>query len=366
MGSVGRGRAFRHPQGAEMCYPEYRIQLRFPAAGRFGPIKVASGPAPAAAAKVAQMNRIDRLAGAEQPWLTDGGLETTLIFEDGLDLPHFAAYILYETTEGRAALARYAERYLKLASRSAPGFLLGTATWRTNMGWAGQLGHDEFAVRRINAEAVALARGARDAWERDDFPILVDGIIGPAGDGYAPGRPLDPAEAEALHRPQIEALAGAGADLVSVLTMTQPGEAAGVARAARAAGIPAVISFTVETDGTLPDGSMLEEAVAAVDREAGDAVLWYGVNCAHPTHFRDRLAGDWVRRIGLVRANASAKSHAELDEATELDEGDPVDFGVLHGDLARALPGLRVIGGCCGTDHRHVGCAATGHRMGRS
>jgi len=312
------------------------------------------------------MNRIERIVGAKRPWLTDGGMETTLIFEDGLDLPLFAAYVLYETPEGRAALARYADRYLKLASRSAPGFLLGTATWRANMGWAGQLGHDEAAIRRINAEAVALARAARDAWERADFPILVDGIVGPAGDGYAPGRPLAPAEAEALHRPQIEALAGAGADLITVLTMTQPGEAAGVARAARAAGIPAVISFTLETDGALPDGSALPDAIAAVEREAGEAVLWYGVNCAHPTHFQDRLIGDWTGRIGLVRANASAKSHAELDESTELDEGDPVDFGVLHGDLARRLPGLRVIGGCCGTDHRHVGCAATGHRMGRS
>ena len=312
------------------------------------------------------MNRIDRIAGAERPWLTDGGIETTLIFEDGFDLPLFAAYVLYETPEGRAALARYADRYLKLASRSAPGFLLGTATWRANMGWAGQLGHDETAIRRINAEAVALARAARAAWEREDFPILVDGIIGPAGDGYAPGRPLAVAEAEALHHPQIKALAAAGADLVTVLTMTQTGEAAGVARAARATGIPAVISFTVETDGTLPDGSALADAIAAVEREAGEAVLWYGVNCAHPTHFQDRLSGDWTGRIGLVRANASAKSHAELDEATELDEGDPVEFGVLHGDLARRLPGLRVIGGCCGTDHRHVGCAATGHRMGRA
>lgn len=313
------------------------------------------------------MNRIDRITGSERPWLTDGGIETSLIFEDGFDLPLFAAYVLYETPEGRAALSRYAERYLRLASRSAPGFLLGTATWRANMGWAGQLGHDEAAVRRINAEAVALARSARAQWEREDFPILVDGIIGPAGDGYAAGRPLAPAEAEALHRPQVEALAGAGADLVTVLTMTQPGEAAGVARAARAAGIPAVISFTVETDGTIPDGTALATAIDAVDDAAGDAVLWYGVNCAYPTHFRHRLdGGTWTRRIGLIRANASAKSHAELDEATELDEGDPVAFGVLHGDLARALPGLRVIGGCCGTDHRHVGCAATGHRLGRA
>lgn len=312
------------------------------------------------------MNRIERIVGAERPWLTDGGIETTLIFEDGLDLPLFAAYVLYDTPEGRAALDRYATSYLKLASHSAPGFLLGTATWRANLGWAGQLGHDEAAIRRINAQAVALARAARDSWERDDFPILVDGIIGPAGDGYAPGLPLDPAEAEALHRPQIEALAEAGADLVTVLTMTNPGEAAGIARAARAAGIPAVVSFTLETDGKLPDGTALSDAMAAVDREAGDAVLWYGVNCAHPTHFMDRLSGDWTGRIGLVRANASAKSHAELDEASEIDNGDPVQFGVLHGDLARRLPGLRVIGGCCGTDHRHVGCAATGHRMGRS
>jgi S-methylmethionine-dependent homocysteine/selenocysteine methylase len=136
--------------------------------------------------------------------------------------------------------------------------------------------------------------------------------------------------------------------------MTYVEEAIGVARAARRAGLPAAISFTVETDGRLPSGQDLGEAIEQVDADAAPA--YFMINCAHPTHFEAVLegGGGWRERIRGLRANASTKSHAELDEATELDSGDPADLGARYAGLRELLPELTVVGGCCGTDHRHV------------
>ena len=303
------------------------------------------------------MSVLAQLLTTPEPFLTDGGIETTMIFDEGFDLPHFAAFVLYDSAEGRAALARYFNRYMDIADRAGRGFVLDTATWRANAGWADRLGLSPADVRAINRRAVEAARALR-AGRALAGRIAINGCIGPADDGYAPGQLLSAEAAQALHRPQIEALAEAGADLATALTMTHVGEATGIARAAAAAGLPVALSFTLETDGRLPDGTGLGEAIAAVDAATGGSPVYYGINCAHPTHFADRLDGDWVGRIGVIRANASRRSHAELDEAADLDAGDPVEFGALHGQLARRLPQLRLLGGCCGTDHRHVEAVA--------
>ncbi len=164
-------------------------------------------------------------------------------------------------------------------------------------------------------------------------------------------------EAEAYHATQIGTFADTAADMVTALTMTYADEAIGVTRAAQKAGLPAVISFTLETDGRLPNGQPLGEAIEQVDRETGNGPAYYMINCAHPTHFEAVLeqGAPWVERIGGLRTNASMKSHAELDEAEELDEGDPADLSTRHGALKSRLPKVNVLGGCCGTDARHVG-----------
>lgn len=298
-----------------------------------------------------------------RPYLTDGGLETSLIFHDGFDLPLFAAFVLYENPEGRAALMRYFNRYLDIAAASDRGFLLDTATWRANAGWGPKLGFSETALRSINRRAVGLAAELR-ASRSPAHPVLINGAIGPAGDGYSPDTLLTAEQAEALHRPQIEAFAYAGADMATAMTLTHAAEAIGIAWAAVGAGLPLALSFTVETDGRLPDGTSLGEVITAVEAATHGSPLYYGINCAHPTHFLDQLHGDWTGRIGLVRANASRMSHAELDEATELDDGDPAEFGQLYGLVAEKLPLVRALGGCCGTDHRHVG-ALQQHQPGR-
>ena len=292
-------------------------------------------------------------------YLTDGGFETSLIFHEGLDLPAFAACTRLDDAEGRAAMRRYFDGYLGIAETEKTGFVLDTATWRSGVHWAGAVGRDPQDMLRLSREAVQFALLIRERWANRVHPILVNGVVGPAGDGYRPEEMLDPGTAQTMHGPQIQIMAESGIDMVTAVTMTHPGEAIGIVRAAAAEGLPVVISFTTETDGRLPDGTDLGDAIRTVDAETGATPHFYMVNCAHPDHFADALGGDWLARIGGVRANASRMSHAELDAAEELDDGDPEEFGRLHGLLSRRLPNLRVLGGCCGTDHRHVGCAAS-------
>jgi homocysteine S-methyltransferase len=289
-------------------------------------------------------------------FLTDGGLETTLVFLEGVELPCFAAFPLLEDEVGRARLRRYFRPYLDMARARGVGFVLDTVTWRANADWGEKLGYSREALARVNREAVAFAGELREAYATEQTPIVVNGVVGPRGDGYRAEARMSPDEAERYHALQLAAFLEAGADMVSAVTMTYPQEAIGIANAARARCMPCVISFTVETDGRLPSGETLKEAIEAVDKATRASPAYYMINCAHPLHFdRAIAAGEpWVRRIGGVRANASTLSHAELDAATELDPGDPRDLGRRYRDLRRRLPRFSVMGGCCGTDHRHI------------
>jgi homocysteine S-methyltransferase len=301
-----------------------------------------------------RLNPFD-LGSTDDLLLTDGGLETTLVFHDGIELPHFAAFPLLETEDGRRALRRYYEKYLELAAERGLGFLLATPTWRANPDWAERLGYDAARLAELNRQSVEMLRDLAADWSDRVPRIMIDGVVGPRGDGYLQGD-MDAAAAEAYHAQQVEAFAASGADLVSAITMNTVGEAIGIARAAKAQRLPHVISFTVETDGRLVGGSTLREAIERTDQATGASPAWYMVNCAHPAHFAQALAQDeaWTYRIGGLRPNASQLSHAELDEATTLDDGNPADLAQRFRALRNAFPAIRVLGGCCGTDHRHI------------
>ncbi|MEM7498417.1 MAG: homocysteine S-methyltransferase family protein [Pseudomonadota bacterium] len=290
-------------------------------------------------------------------FLTDGGFETAMLFLEGFDLPAFAACVLLEDDAARTAMDRYFDRFLAMAETAGTGFVLDTNTWRSGTHWAGPVGRTPYRMRELTAEAVVFAKEIRARWQDRVSPILLNGVIGPAGDAYDGDVVMDVETAEATHSPQIAEFAKHGVDLVSALTFASVSEAVGLTRASVKAHMPVAISFTVETDGRLPDGTELAEAVRGTDAATDAAPLYYMVNCAHPDHFRHVLSDEaWCRRIRGIRANASRLSHAELDEAETLDDGDPTEFGALHAELRPKFPGLKVVGGCCGTDHRHVGC----------
>jgi S-methylmethionine-dependent homocysteine/selenocysteine methylase len=289
-------------------------------------------------------------------FLTDGGLETTLIFHRGIDLPQFAAFDLLKNEQGIVELRDYFASYLDLAKEHGAGFVLESPTWRASPGWAEEIGYSREELDQLNRRAIALMAELRDRYASDVSPIVISGCVGPQDDGYNPQQILSVEEAEEYHSTQVETFADTQADLVTAMTLTYPDEAIGVTRAAQKAGIPAVISFTLETDGRLPNGQSLGDAIEQTDAQTDRGPVYYMINCAHPTHFESVLEPDapWATRIRSLRANASTKSHAELDEATEVDAGDPDDLGARYARLSEQLPELNVLGGCCGTDNRHV------------
>jgi S-methylmethionine-dependent homocysteine/selenocysteine methylase len=289
-------------------------------------------------------------------FLTDGGMETTLIFQEGLDLPCFASFDLLKNAEGIEQVRRYYALYAAMARDAGLGFVLESPTWRANPDWAEKIGYSRERLADANRKAIDLMVETREKFETQRSPMPISGNIGPRGDGYVPGKLMSARQAEDYHSGQIAVFRDSAADFTSAFTINYVEEAIGIARAAKAAGMPVVISFTLETDGRLPTGQTLQEAIAQTDAETGAAPAYYMINCAHPTHFEDALsAGEpWATRLRGLRANASTRSHAELDQATDLDIGDPADLGRRYAALRRKFRHITVLGGCCGTDHRHV------------
>lgn len=290
-------------------------------------------------------------------FVTDGGQETTLIFHEGFDLPEFASFVLLKEEKGREALRRYFREYMKIAREVEAPLILETVTWRSSPDWSSKLGYSPDEMDTANSEAVEMINELRPEYEAGGSPLIISGCVGPRGDGYVAGEMMDAEEAKLYHQRQVSTLRNSGADLITAITMTYEEEAIGIADAAAEAGAPCVISFTVETDGRLPNGSTLAEAILKVDLGAETRPAYYMINCAHPTHFLEALkeGSGWQERILGTRVNASKMSHAELDEAEELDEGDPDELAEYHEEVRNLLPNLRVFGGCCGTDDRHVG-----------
>jgi homocysteine S-methyltransferase len=297
-------------------------------------------------------------------FLSDGGLETTLVFHEGFDLPCFAAFVLLDSDRGRKALREYFDRYVPMAIAAGTGFVLESPTWRANPDWGAKVGYSLEALARNNRAAIEFLLELRDRYETPASPIVVSGAIGPRGDGYDPGTVMSAGEAAAYHSFQMGVFRDAGADLVSAFTMTNSNEAQGIALAAKGADMPCVISFTVETDGRLPTGETLAEAIESVDAATGRGPAYYMINCAHPTHFDHVLdaSGAWTKRLRGLRANSSRCSHEELDNAPELDIGDPHELGGQYAEFLRRFPHINVLGGCCGTDHRHVDCISVACR----
>ena len=298
-------------------------------------------------------NSLPQLSG--DIYLADGGVETDLIFNHGIEIREFAAHTLLPIPQGRAALSRYFEGFLSLANQQNTGFILDTVTWKAHLHWAEKLGATDDELKVANEECVRFIAELRARFSGNAKPIVLNAVIGPRGDAYKPEAVISMDSAEQYYAQQLGWLAATEIDMVSALTFNQGGEAAGLAKAAKKVGLPAVISFTVETNGALPNGQSLAAAIAEVDAATGQHPAYYMVNCAHPDHFGCALLdAPWARRIRGIRANASRRSHAELDAAPELDAGNPHELAQQYRALADRMPWLNVFGACCGSDLRHV------------
>jgi S-methylmethionine-dependent homocysteine/selenocysteine methylase len=293
-------------------------------------------------------------------FIADGGLETTLIFNEGIPLQHFAAFHVLQTPAGVAALREYYRRYASLACRLRVGIVLESATWRASADWASRLGYGRQDLAAVNELAVRLIAEIRSETDSQK-PMVVSGCVGPRGDGYTPGAMMSERESEEYHHAQVETFAATAADMVCAMTINYAEEAIGIVKAAKHAGMPVAISFTVETDGRLPTGEALRDAILRTDAASSSYASYYMINCAHPTHFDHALepGEPWMKRIRGIRANASRMSHAELNDSSHLDAGDPDELARQYVRLKECLPDVNVMGGCCGTDHRHVSQIAT-------
>ncbi len=292
----------------------------------------------------------------EKLFLTDSGFETSMIFHEGVELPCFASFDLMKSEEGVARTRTYYERHIAMANKHGVGFVLESATWRASPDWGARIGYALNDLANVNRRCVALMVALRTQHETPGSPMVISGNIGPRGDGYKVENAMSAPEAEDYHSWQVNIFRDTEADVVSAFTLNYVEEALGVVRAAKKAGMPSVISFTLETDGNLPSGQSLADAIRQVDSETGFDPAYYMINCAHPAHFHDVLkrGESWVDRIRGIRANSSKRSHAELDAATDLDIGDPKQLGREYADLRKHMRHLNVLGGCCGTDHRHI------------
>jgi S-methylmethionine-dependent homocysteine/selenocysteine methylase len=290
-----------------------------------------------------------------QLFLTDAGLETDIIYNHGIELPEFAAHTLLEDPFKQAVLAGYLTGYLELARQYSAGFILDTPTWKAHPHWAADLGLGVVQLRDINEQAVAFIRPLRDQFSTPDTPVVLNGLIGPFGDAYAPETRISAGDAQAYHAQQVGWMAQTDIDMVTAMTISQADEAIGIVRAASHLDLPVAVSFTVETDGQLPDGQSLADAIKQVDAATDAAAVYFMINCAHPDHFSSVLTdASWARRIRGVRCNASRLSHAELDVCETLDCGDPAEFAQQNLQIHETLPWLNIFGGCCGSDLRHV------------
>ena len=289
-------------------------------------------------------------------FITDAGLETVMVFEKGINLPEFASFVMLGDAWQKEMLRQYYEQYVAIAHQYKIGLILEAPTWRASKDWGEKLGYSEAALAEVNESAIAFLQNIRREHETAQSPMVISGCIGPRGDGYNPTSQMDADTAAQYHAPQIASFKSAGADMVGAMTITYPEEAIGIVRAAKTLSMPVMISFTVETDGKLPCGISLKDAIKQVDQETDSAAIYYMINCAHPSHFQSVLSeGEvWSDRIYGIRANASRKSHAELDESETLDDGNPQELGSEYAALKQQLHNFTILGGCCGTDHRHV------------
>jgi S-methylmethionine-dependent homocysteine/selenocysteine methylase len=287
---------------------------------------------------------------------TAGGFETWMQFVDGFKLRHFCGFELLNDARGLSCLKDYHRKVVEAAVANGFGVINEGLHYRASRDWGDLIGFSREALVEINHRGIEFYRDFAREYESPDTPMRVGGVVGPRGDAYNVGRMPDAAEAEDYHAEQIRMFRDAGADHVTAMTFSSVEEAIGVARAAKSADMPVVVSFLVARGGRLKGGETLQEAISRVDSASGNAPAYFMINCTHPTEFEPGLVpGDWIMRLGGFMPNAVAMETVDLCKLGHLEDGDPVELGAQMSTLARRFPHINVWGGCCGTDSRHIG-----------
>lgn len=292
---------------------------------------------------------------ADRIFLTDGGIETWLMYKRGFDLPEFSSFHLLHDTNATAAIREYYRAFADIALQLETSFIFDSLTYRASRDWGQLLGYSTAGLAEMNQKCLDLYREIAAEAGLAPERTVISGCIGPKGDAYQMNDRLTAAGAEDYHAEQIETFRNAGADLVTALTLNATDEAIGIARAAARADMPSVISFTLEKDRNLRSGETLRQAIETVDAATGSAPAFYMINCSHPVDFGPALTpGAWIDRIRGLRANASSLDHGTLCQLGHLEEGNPDELAEQYRDLKKAFPKMNVFGGCCGTDFVHV------------
>jgi S-methylmethionine-dependent homocysteine/selenocysteine methylase len=287
---------------------------------------------------------------SQELFLTDGGIEDTLILDRGIDLSHDAACDSDKDADRELALVRYFQDYASLARDYRVGLMLESPTWQANSDWGIKLGYSYRELKDINRRSISLLEKIRKDYETRKTKIVISGCVGTRKNSCHPSDLMTAIEAEEYHFPQVVTFADTEADLVTAAAMTDAEEAIGIVRAAQFMRMPVTVTFVVETDGKLPTGQTLGEAIARVDGETDQAPLYYGIHCQLTSHFTELFGCDmpWFERVRCIRA--AKPDNYSLEE-----------LGDRFRSLVRKHPHLNILGGCRGTDTHHVEtiCLAT-------
>jgi homocysteine S-methyltransferase len=289
-------------------------------------------------------------------YLTEGGSETEIMYKWGFELPEFAMFPLLDNPEADAVIRDMYRRYLDVAAEQGTGLLLNGHDYRASPDWGAKLGYSAEGLRDMEQRTIQFLDEMRSEYADRVSDVYIAACIGPRGDAYGTGGDISENEAEDYHSVQLSNLQGTAADMAVAATFNNIPEAIGVIRAANAAGIPIGVSLTLTPEGRLRSGPSLREAVERVEEATEGGAAWFGTNCSHPLEFEPALAdaGPWLERLRYVRPNAARMEKIALCSLGHLEDGDPVELGEQMAEVARMLPRTDIIGGCCGTDERHL------------
>ena len=289
-------------------------------------------------------------------YLTEGGVETEVMYKWGYELPEFAMFPLLDNPEADAVIRNMFRRYLDVAAEQNTGLLLNGHDYRASPDWAAKLGYSAEGLRDMQRRTIQFLDDMRTEYAGRVSDVYIAACIGPRGDAYGTGGEITVDEAEDYHSLQLQNLDGTAADMAVAATFNNIPEAIGVIRAASEKGMPIGVSLTLTPEGRLRSGPSLREAIENVDEATDGRAAWFGTNCSHPLEFEPALydAGPWLERLRYIRPNAARMDKIALCSLGHLEDGDPVELGEQMGEVARRLPNADIIGGCCGTDERHL------------